>query len=81
MGATERLAHTWYRTGNLLTGSNAQLKLANIADRLLLRARPTAVLILSSERIPGADPAASLAAFESAVGEIGPWMDRIAEHR
>ncbi len=80
-GATERLAHTWYRSGKALTGSNARLKLAVIGDRLLLRARPTAVLILSSERSADTDPAASLAAFEAAVGEIGPWMDRIGEPR
>ncbi|MEO7915708.1 MAG: exosortase A, partial [Novosphingobium sp.] len=41
---TERLAETRYRTGTLLTGSNIRLKLANIADRLLLRARPTMLL-------------------------------------
>ena len=80
-GATERLAHTWYRSGKALTGSNARLKLAVIGDRLLLRARPTAVLILSSECSADTDPAASLAAFEAAVGEIGPWMDRIGEPR
>jgi exosortase A len=79
--ATERLAHTWYRTDSLLTGSNARLKLANIADRLFLRAHPTAVLILSSEREAGRDPAEALRSFESAVGEIGPWMDRIGEQR
>jgi EpsI family protein len=80
-GATERLAHTWYRTDTLLTGSNARLKLANIADRLFLRPRPTAVLILSSERETGRDPAEALRSFESVVGEIGPWMDRIGEQR
>lgn len=80
-GSIERRAHTWYRTGSLLTGSNARLKLANIADRLFLRARPTAVLILSAEREGAGDPGAALAAFESSVGEIGPWMDRIGEPR
>jgi EpsI family protein len=80
-GSTERLAYTWYRTGDLLTGSNARLKLANIGDRLLLRARPTATLILSSEHNPETDPALALTAFEAAVGEIGPWMDRIGEYR
>jgi len=78
-GTTERLALTWYRTGDLLTGSNTRLKLANIADRLLLRARPTAMLIFSAEAAPGNDPAAALAAFHRAAGEIGPWMDRIGQ--
>lgn len=80
-GSIERRAHSWYRTGSLLTGSNARLKLANIVDRLLLRARPTSTLILSSERKAGGDPGEALTAFEASVGEIGPWMDRIGEHR
>lgn len=70
-----RLANTSYRTGNLLTGSNLRLKLANIADRLTLRARPTMLLILSSEE-PHAD--ASLRAFRASVGPPAPWMDRAA---
>ena len=80
-GVTPRLALTWYRSGELLTGSNIKLKLGNIGDRLLLRARPTATLILSSEASGGNDPAAALDAFRSSVGEIGPWMDRIGEGR
>ena len=80
-GRIERRAHTWYRSGAVLTGSNAQLKLANISDRLVLRARPTTVLILSAERAGSSDPATVLTSFQSATGEIGPWMDRIGEGR
>ncbi len=80
-GNIERLAFTFYRTGTLLTGSNAQLKLANIAGRLLLRPRPTALLILSAEQRPGHDAAAEVRGFRSAIGDPGVWMDRIAEHR
>lgn len=81
LGATPRLVLTWYRSGNLLTGSNIRLKLGNISDRLMLRAQPTAMLILSSEQSAGNDPVAALSAFRAATGEIGPWMDRIAEGR
>lgn len=77
-GAVERLAETYYRTGALLTGSNARLKLANIVDRLALREEPTMLLILSAERQPGHDPARATAAFRAATGPLGPWMDRIA---
>ncbi|MBA3055821.1 MAG: exosortase A [Sphingomonadales bacterium] len=77
-GAVERLAETYYRTGALLTGSNARLKLANIAGRLALRKEPTMLLILSAERQPGHDPARATAAFRAATGPLGPWMDRIA---
>ena len=77
-GPVHRLAVTRYRTGEVLTGSNARLKLANIVDRLLLRARPTAVLILSSERdVSGA----SIRAFEASTGDPAAWMDRIGQGR
>jgi EpsI family protein len=80
-GKIERLALTWYRSGDLLSGSNAKLKLANIGDRLLLRAQPTAMLILSAEQRQGFDAAKALTAFQAAIGDPGPWMDRIAEAR
>lgn len=80
-GTTERLAQTWYRTGDLLSGSNARLKLANIADRAMMRTRPTAMLILSAQKGDGHDPDESLATFHDAIGAIGPWMDRIAQAR
>lgn len=73
-----RLAETTYRTGEVVTGSNLRLKLANIADRLALRARPTTLLILSSE---DRAPEGSLRAFRASVGPLGPWMDRIAQTR
>ena len=80
-GKIERLALTYYRTGPLLTGSNARLKLANIADRLLLRPRPTAMLIVSAEQRPGRDAAMALIAFRAAIGDPGQWMDRIGQPR
>jgi len=73
-----RLTHTYYRTGDLLAGSNAKLKLANIADRVLLRARPTMQLIVSAEQTSDQDAAATLAAFRHSTGDPGEWMDRIA---
>lgn len=80
-GKQERMAFTWYRSGAMLTGSNARLKIANIADRLALRPRPTAQLILSAERRPGRDATAEVNAFLKAIGDPGPWMDRIAQAR
>lgn len=77
-GRVERLAYTWYRSGSLLTGSNARLKLANITDRLLLRARPTATLILSAEERPGHPAAAAIGAFRRSAGPVDAWMDRVA---
>ena len=80
-GKIERLALTYYRTGALLTGSNARLKLANITDRLLLRPRPTATLILSAEQRPGHSAALALGAFRQTIGDPGQWMDRIGQAR
>ncbi len=78
-GKIERLAATFYRTDDLLTGSNSELKLATMRDRLLLRARPTTMLILSSEA-GGARPAdESIAAFRRATGPTAAWMDGIAQ--
>ena len=75
--AVERLAETRYRTGALLTGSNARLKLANVRDRLLLRAEPTMLLILSAENAQGNKPQEALAAFRQAAGPMDRWMDGI----
>lgn len=79
LGGVERLALTWYRTGDLMSGSNTRLKLATIEDRLVLRARPTMVLILSAEGGAGGKPEAALAAFRQATGPLDAWMDRIAQ--
>lgn len=76
-----RLAHTYYRTGDLLAGSNARLKLANIADRLRLRAAPTMQLIVSAQQTDDQDAAATLASFRQSTGDPGDWMDRIAQLR
>ena len=77
-GRVERLAETYYRTGTLLSGSNIKLKLANIEDRLMLRPRPTMVLILSAETAKGGAPEESLRAFRHAAGPVDDWMDRMA---
>lgn len=78
---TVRLAQTWYRSGNLLTGSNTRLKLATIADRLQVQVRPTLVLILSAEEGPARDADAALASFRASTGSIAAWMDQIAASR
>jgi EpsI family protein len=77
-GRVERLAYTWYRTGDLTTGSNARLKLANMADRLLLRARPTTMLILSAEERPGVPAKSALDEFLRAISPRDRWIDRTA---
>lgn len=80
-GRVKRRAETSYRTGEMLTGSTAQLKLASMANRLLLRERPTLMLILSAEQAPGNDPEQAISAFRQAIGSDAEWMDRIAKLR
>ena len=80
-GSGERLAVTWYRNGDVLTGSNIRLKLAIIADRLALRSQHTAVLVISAERSNGQNPERAVDSFVKSVGPLGAWMDRIGEGR
>ncbi|WP_374411905.1 exosortase A [Novosphingobium colocasiae] len=83
MGGTdvERVAVTWYRTGDLTTASNARLKLAAMADHLLLRARPTMMLILSAEDRRGAPAQRAIDRFRKDSGPLDMWMDRMARLR
>ena len=80
-GRLERLAITFYHTGDLLTGSAPRLALANMRDRVLLRARPTAMLILSAEQRPGQRADEAIAAFGQSTGPLAGWMDRITQPR
>ena len=80
-GTVERIAVTWYRTGDLMSGSNVRLKLANMADRLLFRARPTTMLILSAEDSPRGSAQTAIADFSVATGPLGPWVDRMTQVR
>lgn len=80
-GRVARLALTWYRSGDMLTGSNARLKLAAMRDRLLLRSRPTVLLILSAEEREGVPAEQAIASFRRAQGPLAGWMDRMAAVR
>lgn len=81
LGDVKRRAETSYRAGDLLTGSTARLKLASMANRLLLRERPTMMLILSAEQAPAQDAGQAIAAFRQSIGDEARWMDRIAKLR
>lgn len=76
-GTVERVAVTWYRNGDLLTGSNLRLKLAVIANNLLFRARPTAMLILSAEDTPKGAADQAIRRFQASTGPLDSWMDRM----
>lgn len=82
-GPVHRLAETFYRSGDLLTGSNSRLKLQNILDRLALRERTTMTLIVSAEDGQPGQPSAeqSMRAFVGATGSVAALMDRTASGR
>jgi len=80
-GPERRLCLTWYRSGELLTGSNLALRLHAMVDHLVLRRQATAVLILSASDRLNRDPAAALAAFRAAAGPIDRWIDTMATGR
>lgn len=77
-GLHERLAVTYYRSGELFTGSAARLKLANMRDRLLMRPVPVAMLIVSAEEHSTGDPQAAVEAFMAATSPTIAWMDQLA---
>lgn len=80
-GNIERIAQTYYRSGTMFSGSNMRLKLANIGDRLVLRDRPSMMLILSAEQRPDCDADKSLDAFRKSTGDLAGWMDHVAQLR
>lgn len=80
-GKIERLAVTWYRNGDLLTGSNSRLKLAVIGDHLIFRAQPTAMLIISAEDRPDEPAVHAVGHFISSVAPLDSWIDRIVQVR
>lgn len=80
-GPLDRLAVTYYCTDGLVTGSNLRLKLANIRDRLLLSASPTAVLIVSAEDSAERSAGDAVNAFLAATGPVNAWMDRLGRGR
>lgn len=78
-GHVKRLAATFYRTGDILTGSNSRLKLANMSDRVLMRPEATMVLILTAVDSTDHPASDTILAFRDAIGVPGAWMDGIAQ--
>ncbi len=76
LGQHRRVAETWFRTGDWTGTSKLGLKLHTMRDRLVLKAAPTAMLILSTEEKPDGDAASALADFRSSTANLGEWMDR-----
>jgi EpsI family protein len=78
-GRVQRLAVTTYGHGDWSGGRAVSLRGAVFADRLRLRARATAVLIVSAVDAPGHPAAAAIAAFRAASGPAGAWLRRAGD--
>ncbi len=79
-GGHQRLAQTTFHSGSLTTGGNLALRLHTMQSRLLLRAQPTAMLIISAEEAPGHPAAAAIGAFRAAIAPLDRWLDQIARN-
>lgn len=75
-GRHRRLAVTYYRSGDVLTGSRARLKLATLQAQLAMRPQVTATVIVSAEGAPDAAEQA-VRAFLTASAPLGRLIDRL----
>lgn len=80
-GTDRRLAVTWYRNGDLLSGSNARLKLAVMANHLSFHVQPTMMLILSAQDTAHGPAEEAIRRFRASTGPLAPWMDRMTHLR
>ena len=79
LGSHQRVAYTWYRHGDWTGSSRTSLKLRNMTDRLLGRAEPTAMLILSADTGSSDQGEEAIAAFLQSTGPVDRWMDAVAQ--
>ena len=75
-GRHRRLAVTFYRSGKVLTGSRARLKLATMQAQLAMRPQVTAMVIVSAEGAPDVAEGA-VQAFLADSAPLGRLIDRI----
>jgi len=75
-GRHRRLAVTFYRSGKVLTGSRARLKLATLQAQLVMRPQATAMVIVSAEGVPDVAEGA-VQAFLSDSAPLDRLIDRL----
>lgn len=77
-GPVERVVATWYRVGDVVTGSARRVKIETLRTKLLGGPQRAAAIHLSSEYGGGGDPRASIDRFLRAVGPVDRFADRVA---
>ena len=80
-GTVQRVALTFYRQGDVITGSVPRLKLATLQHRLAMEPVPTQMLILSAVEGGPVQAEEAIRRFAAAAGPLDAWMDRIGQSR
>lgn len=77
-GPVERIVATWYRVGDIVTGSEKRVKIVTLKTKLTGGPQRAIALHLSAESGAGFDPRAAIERFLRAAGPIDRLADRIA---
>ncbi len=80
-GRVERVVTTWYRVGDVLTGSDNRVKLATLGVKLFGGEQRAVAVLVSAERGSNLDADAAVRDFLTAVGPIDALADRMSGSR
>ena len=75
----QRLVLPVYRHRALTTSSVPRMKLTNLRPRPTFTPQPTMMLILSAQDDGPVPAEAAIRDFAESTGDLGAWMDRIAQ--
>ncbi len=77
-GPVVRDVHSFYRVGNILTGSGSAVKLETVKTKLLGGNQQAVAVLISAEKVDEAGPAAAMDDFRKALGPIDKLADEMA---
>jgi exosortase A len=80
-GRVERETISWYRVGDVLTGSDRRVKLETLKAKLLGQAQPGVAVLVSAEQGRDAQARSTIADFLEALGPVEALADRMAGAR
>jgi EpsI family protein len=80
-GRVERETVTWYRVGEILTGSDKRVKLETLKAKLLGGNQAAVAVLVSAEQADDAPARASIQAFLAALGPVETLADRMTGTR
>lgn len=77
-GPVERIVASWYRVGQVVTGSEARVKLETLKTKLFGGPQHAVAVHVSAQVVPGVDTQAAIARFLATLGPIDRLADRSA---